>query len=175
MNTSDTYETAVVGPSRLVRVVMGPLTKVLNPACCPRLVPANRLSAGLPVIVPVVVRVIAGVRSALTGRVGRHSTAGLAVVAAAGLAPAQLEEGVGRGHPQLHREGRVVGGPVGQQGPRVWSWPGFLTGIWHNAHVTTNAARAPVPSSAAAITRATPMLDRCRFPAGAGADPDQAG
>src|SRR6516164_5915507 len=32
MNTSDTYETAVVRPSRLVRVVMGPLTKVLNPA-----------------------------------------------------------------------------------------------------------------------------------------------
>jgi deazaflavin-dependent oxidoreductase (nitroreductase family) len=32
MNTSDTYETTVVGPSRLVRVVMRPLTKVLNPA-----------------------------------------------------------------------------------------------------------------------------------------------
>ena len=32
MNTSDTYETAVVRPSRLVRVVMRPLTKVLNPA-----------------------------------------------------------------------------------------------------------------------------------------------
>src|SRR6516164_192072 len=31
MNTSDTYETAVVRPSRLVRVVMGPLTKALNP------------------------------------------------------------------------------------------------------------------------------------------------
>jgi deazaflavin-dependent oxidoreductase (nitroreductase family) len=32
MNTSDTYETTVVRPSRLVRVVMRPLTKVLNPA-----------------------------------------------------------------------------------------------------------------------------------------------
>jgi deazaflavin-dependent oxidoreductase (nitroreductase family) len=32
MNTSETYETAAVRPSRLVRVVMGPLTKVLNPA-----------------------------------------------------------------------------------------------------------------------------------------------
>ena len=32
MNTSETYETAVVRPSRLVRVVMRPLTKVLNPA-----------------------------------------------------------------------------------------------------------------------------------------------
>jgi deazaflavin-dependent oxidoreductase (nitroreductase family) len=31
MNTSETYETAVVSPSWLVRVVIGPLTKVLNP------------------------------------------------------------------------------------------------------------------------------------------------
>ena len=32
MNTSETYETVMVRPSRLVRVVMHPLTKVLNPA-----------------------------------------------------------------------------------------------------------------------------------------------
>ena len=69
-------------------------------------------SARLSVIVPVVVRMISGGRSALTGRVGRHSTAGLAVIAAASLVPAQLDEGIGRSHPQLRRERRVVGGPV---------------------------------------------------------------
>src|SRR6266700_6113653 len=54
-------------------------------------------------IVPVamVARIIPDGRSALTGRVGRHSTAGLAVVAATSLVTAQLEESVGRGHPQL--------------------------------------------------------------------------
>jgi hypothetical protein len=50
-------------------------------------------------IVAVVVRMAFRGVSALTGRVGRHSTAGLAVVAAARLVLAQLEEGVGRSHP----------------------------------------------------------------------------
>jgi hypothetical protein len=73
----------------------------------------------LVVVVPVVVvvRMIFRGGSALTERIGRHSTAGLAVVAAATLVAAQLEEGVGRGHPQLGREGGVVGGPVGNEGP----------------------------------------------------------
>jgi hypothetical protein len=84
-------------------------------------------SAGLFMIVAVVVRMVSGGRSALTGRVGRHSTAGLAVVAAASLVLAQLDEGIGHSHPQLHREGRVVGGPVGQESPRVWPRPGSLT------------------------------------------------
>jgi hypothetical protein len=70
-----------------------------------------------------------GGRFALTGRVGRHSTTGLAVVAAAGLALAQLDEGVGRSHPRLHRERRFVGDPVGHERSRVWSWPGFVTGL----------------------------------------------
>jgi hypothetical protein len=71
------------------------------------------------VIVPliVVVWMISGGESALTGRIGRHSTAGLAVVAAASLVAAQLEEGVRRSQPQLGGEGGVVGGPVGQEGP----------------------------------------------------------
>ena len=71
------------------------------------------------VVVPVAVavRMVLGGGSALTGRVGRHSTAGLAGVAAARLAFAQLDERVGRSHPQLGREGGVVGDPVGQQGP----------------------------------------------------------
>ena len=71
----------------------------------------------VPVAVVVVVRMVLGGGSALTGRVGRHSTARLAVVSAARLALAQLDEGVGRSHPQLDREGGIVGDPVGQQGP----------------------------------------------------------
>jgi hypothetical protein len=73
----------------------------------------------LIVVVPVVVvmRMVSCDWSALTGRVGRHSTAGLAAVAAASLALAQLEEGIGRSHPQLGSEGGVVGGPVGKEGP----------------------------------------------------------
>jgi len=69
-------------------------------------------------IVPVamVARIIPDGRSALTGRVGRHSTAGLAVVAATSLVTAQLEESVGRGHPQLRSERGVVGDPVGKEG-----------------------------------------------------------
>jgi hypothetical protein len=75
--------------------------------------------AGLIVIVPVVVRVVFRGGAALTGRVGRHSTAGLAMVAAACLAFTQLHEGVGRRHPQLGREGGVVCGPVGEHGLRA--------------------------------------------------------
>jgi hypothetical protein len=105
--------------------------------------PAVGSSAGLFVIVTVVVWVVFGGRTALTGRVGRHSTAGLAVIAAASLALAQLDEGIGRSHPQLRHEGRVVGGPVGHEGP-LWSWPGFLIWLGHNANGTANAALAPV-------------------------------
>ena len=81
--------------------------------------PKSGLTAGVIVVVPVavMVRMILGGGSALTGRVSRHSTARLAVVAAARLALAQLDEGVGRSHPQLDGEGGVVGNPVGQQGP----------------------------------------------------------
>jgi hypothetical protein len=69
------------------------------------------------VVVPVMVRMVSRGGSALTGRIGRHSTTGLAVVAAASLALAQLDEGVGRGHPQLGSEGCVVRSPVGKQRP----------------------------------------------------------
>ena len=98
------------------------------------------------VVVPVavVVRMVLGGGSALTGRVSRHSTARLAVVAAARLALAQLDEGVGRSHPQLGSEGGVVGDPVGQQDPWTWSRPRFLTGLWHKANGTTNAVATPV-------------------------------
>jgi len=96
-----------------------------------KLRPVASPSAGLIVVVPVVVvvRMVFRGGSALTGRVGRHSTAGLAVVAAASLVVAQLDEGVGRSHPQLGSEGGVVGGPVGKEGPGAWSRPRLLTGL----------------------------------------------
>ena len=86
-------------------------------------------SAGLIVVVPVVVvvRMVFRGGSALTGRVGRHSTAGLAV-AAASLVVAQLDEGVGRSHPQLGSEGGVVGGPVGKKAPGLGLGRGSLPG-----------------------------------------------
>src|SRR5215472_5096362 len=65
---------------------------------------------GLIVVVPVVVvrRLVVGGGSALTGRIGRHSTAGLAVVAAATLVAAQLDQGVGHGWTTV--AGRRAGG-----------------------------------------------------------------
>ena len=120
--------------------------------CAPTLVsdryvarwPSQLKLAGLIVVVPVVVRVVFGGRVALTGRVGWHSTAGLAVVAAARLAFAQLDEGVGRRHPQLGREGGVVRAPVGKHGPRARSRPRFLAGLWHEANITADALLVPV-------------------------------
>jgi hypothetical protein len=111
-----------------------------------RATPLARPLAGLIVVMPivVVVRMVFGGGPALTGRVGRPSTPGLAVVAAASLAVAQLDEGVGRSHPQLGSEGGVVGGPVGNEGPWAWSRPGFLIGLCHDADITANAVVAPV-------------------------------
>jgi hypothetical protein len=90
--------------------------------------PIGGRSAGLIGVVPVVVVVRMIIRGgpALTGRIGRHSTAWLAVVAAATLMVAQLDQGVSRSHPQLGRERGVVGGPVGKQGAWAWMRPGFL-------------------------------------------------
>jgi hypothetical protein len=67
---------------------------------------------GLIVAVTVVMRMLTGVGTALTGRIGRHSTAGLAVVAAATLMVTELDESVGRGHPQLGGQRGVVRHPV---------------------------------------------------------------
>ena len=90
----------------------------------------------VPVPVAVVMRMVFGVSSTLTGRISRHSTTGLAVVAAASLATAQFDEGVGRGHPQLGGERGVEAGPVGDHVRRVGSWLGFLAGLWHETNVT---------------------------------------
>jgi hypothetical protein len=67
---------------------------------------SGRSVAGLIGVVPVVVvvRMIICGGPALTGRIGWHSTAGLAVVAAATLPLTQLDQGVGRSHSQLGSE-----------------------------------------------------------------------
>lgn len=100
--------------------------------------------AGL-IVAPVVVavRMLVCGRSALTGRIGRHSTTGLAVIPAASLAVAQLDEGVGHSHPQLDSERGIVGGPVGNQGPRAWPRPGFLITLCHTVNTTLNTIAAP--------------------------------
>jgi hypothetical protein len=64
------------------------------------------------VAVAVVTRIVTGVGTALTGRICWHSTAGLAVVAAASLVVTEFDQGVGRGHPQLRGERGVVRHPV---------------------------------------------------------------
>jgi hypothetical protein len=88
----------------------------------------------MAVAVVVVVAIVVSGKAALTGRLGRHSTPGLAVVAAARLVVAQLDEGVGDGHPQFHREGGVVGGPVTEEG--LHAGPRFVMVFWHNTYAT---------------------------------------
>src|SRR5262245_52103993 len=96
--------------------------------------------------------------SALTGRIGWHSTSGLAVVAAASLAAAQLDERVGRGNTQLGGERGVAAGPVGDHGcrarPRLW----FLAGNCHNANLPTRRSPSCLTETAAEYHRfcATP-------------------
>jgi hypothetical protein len=113
-------------------------------------------SAGLMGVVPMVVvgRMVIRGGPALTGRIGRHSTARLAVVAAAILMVAQLDPGVGRSHPQLGSERGVAGGPVGKQGPRAWMRPMFVLRLWHNANATANTVLAPVMR----LTARTPAI-----------------
>ena len=121
-------------------------TRCLRRAGCPTCVRPDRPSAGLIGDVPmvVVVRMVICGGPALTGRISRHSTAGLAVVAAATLMVAQLDQGVGRSHPQLGSERGIAGGPVGKQGPGAWMRPWVVPGLWHNANSTANTIIAPV-------------------------------
>jgi hypothetical protein len=72
----------------------------------------------VPVVMTVLV-VMTGTVAARTGRITRHSTAGLAVVPAARLVATHLDEGVGDRHPQLRRERSVVGGPVREHGSQA--------------------------------------------------------
>lgn len=53
------------------------------------------------IVMVMIVMVIIGCGTALTGRVRRHSAAGLTVVAAAALPLTDLDQVVGQHHPQL--------------------------------------------------------------------------
>jgi hypothetical protein len=94
------------------------------------------------VLAAMTVRIVVCGGSALTGRVGRHSTTGLAVVAAATLALAHFNQGIGHGHSQLDPERGVITGPVGEHRPGAGLRPGFLIGLWHNANPKTNEVLA---------------------------------
>jgi hypothetical protein len=78
------------------------------------------------VIVIVTVVVIGGLLTvggaALTGRRGRHSTTGLAVIPATVLVLTDLQQVVGYRHPQLRRKGRFVTVPVREGGPGTGLW-----------------------------------------------------
>src|SRR5215472_6283484 len=87
----------------------------------------------MAVPVAMAVIVVSG-RPALTGRISRHSTAGLAAMAAASLAIAQLGVGIRDGHPQLGSERGVAARPVGDEGPRAW--PRLVIVLWHDCHTT---------------------------------------
>jgi len=81
------------------------------------------------VLVAMTVRIVMCSGSALTGRVGRHSTTGMTVVAATTLAIAQLDHSVGHGLLQLHAERGVIAGPVGEHRPGTGVRPRFLIGL----------------------------------------------
>jgi hypothetical protein len=85
-------------------------------------------------VVTVAAWLVVGGKAALTGRIGRHSTAGLAVVAAARLMVAQRDDGVGDGHSQLRSERGVVGGPVGEEG--LGASPRSVMMLCHDAYTT---------------------------------------
>lgn len=107
--------------------------------------PADGQLARLIVTVPVVMtmRIVASGWAALTGRIWRHSTAGLAVVAAACLVVAQLDERVGDGHPQFRGERGIVCGPVREEGLKAWLRSVMV--LCHVTYATAGAASALSP------------------------------
>lgn len=128
-------------------------------------------------VVPVIaVRMVISGSSALTGRMGRHSTAGLSVIAAATLVLAQLDQGIGCSHPHFGCERGVVCGPVGEEGRTAWVRPRFLTGsLTHRANTTADAVIAPVNPApgrragcrcCAMRSSSPPCTPECRFTTG---------
>jgi hypothetical protein len=103
------------------------------------------------VIVIVIVIVAAGCGAALTGRLRRDSTAGLAVVAAAILSRAQLDEVVRQDHSQLRSERRIVRGPVREGGSKAGLWSGIRFG--HAEEPTTMPGRLLRPPDRAGRAR----------------------
>jgi hypothetical protein len=94
---------------------------------------------GAAMVVVMIVPVAAGRVAALTGRLGPHSTAGLAMVAATVLAGADLREVVRDDHPQLRGERRLVGGPVRERGAEAG--PGLGVGFRHAPEPTASRGR----------------------------------
>ena len=104
------------------------------------------------IVIVMVMGVIARRGTALTGRLGRHSTAGLTVVAAAILPFPQLDEIVGHNHAQLRGERRVIGGPIRQGGCEAGLWSRVRFGHADEFRLLTGAPRsqlAPVPTRVA--------------------------
>jgi hypothetical protein len=102
------------------------LRAFLNTLRAGRVTPYSGLRVVVAPIVAgsVLIRVVMPGRSALTGRRGGHSTAGLPVVSAAVLPLADLDPVVGDRHTDLRGQRCVVDFPVGLQGFET----GF--GIW---------------------------------------------
>ena len=92
----------------------------------------------------VTVAVIVMMMTARTGRIGRHSTTGLAGVPAARLALAQLDQRVGHSQPQLDAKRRVVGRPVREHRPGTWPRPALLITLCHSANTTRLTLAKPV-------------------------------
>jgi hypothetical protein len=97
----------------------------------------------MTVVMVVVVRVVF-FRAALTGRLGPHSTAGLAVMAAALLMVANLEEVVGYDHPKLGAEGRFICRPVGEHGDKAGFWSTSRIGLSHIARLLPARGRVTI-------------------------------
>jgi hypothetical protein len=68
----------------------------------------------LMVIMVVRVGMVVAARAVLTGRLGPHSTAGLAGMSAAILPVPQLGPVIGDSQPELGDQRRLIGGPVGE-------------------------------------------------------------
>src|SRR6185437_6722308 len=113
---------------------LGTAGSITGPSSCGAALVSTQSSGrsavvAVAVLVAMTVRIVRCTGSALTGRVGWHSTTGLAVVSATSLASAQLDQGVGHGHPQLDPERGVITGPVGNHRPAAGLRPGFLIGL----------------------------------------------
>ena len=91
---------------------------------------------------PIVVVVIIFGEVARTGRRGRHSTTGLAVVSAAILASSELGEIVRESHSEFGREWGVERVPVGSEGCEAWLGPGLWFGHAHDGRTVATIATA---------------------------------
>ena len=93
-------------------------------------------------VVVMIVMVMIGCGTALTGRLRRHSAAGLTVVPAAVLPLADLDQVVGHHHPQLRGKWRVVRAPVGKSRSQAGLWSWFM--VRHVAKSRDGDRRAPL-------------------------------